>query len=152
MKWFDYTALTIVIIGAVNWLLIGIFRFDLVAFLFGNLSWLSRIVYTLVGLCGLYLRQDPWNVGIVKEPADITHLISKISQKAFQFRLYPEEKAFFFSFLLVDSRIHEAVHLLIQHLRTVRTHDYGNIWMLLQILIVQNHTIPRKFGCSSFSA
>lgn len=55
MKWFDYTALTIVIIGAVNWLLIGIFRFDLVAFLFGNLSWLSRIVYTVVGLCGLYL-------------------------------------------------------------------------------------------------
>lgn len=55
MKWFDYTALTLVIIGAVNWLLIGIFRFDLVAFLFGNLSWLSRIIYTLVGLCGLYL-------------------------------------------------------------------------------------------------
>lgn len=37
MKWFDNTALTIVIIGAVNWLLVGIFRFDLVAFLFGNL-------------------------------------------------------------------------------------------------------------------
>ena len=55
MKWFDYTALTIVIIGAVNWLLVGIFRFDLVAFLFGNLSWLSRINYTLVGLCGLYI-------------------------------------------------------------------------------------------------
>ena len=33
MKWFDNTALTIVIIGAVNWLLVGIFRFDLVAFL-----------------------------------------------------------------------------------------------------------------------
>ena len=55
MKWFDYTALTIVIIGAVNWLVVGIFRFDLVAFLFGNLSWLSRSIYTLVGLCGLYL-------------------------------------------------------------------------------------------------
>ena len=55
MKWFDYTALTLVIIGALNWLLIGIFRFDLVAFLFGNLRWLSRIVYTIVGLCGLYL-------------------------------------------------------------------------------------------------
>ena len=55
MKWFDNTALTIVIIGAINWLLIGIFRFDLVAFLFGNLSWISRIIYTLVGLCGLYL-------------------------------------------------------------------------------------------------
>lgn len=55
MKWFDNTALTIVIIGAVNWLLIGIFKFDLVAFLFGNMSWLSRIIYTIVGLCGLYL-------------------------------------------------------------------------------------------------
>lgn len=55
MKRFDNTALTIVIIGAINWLLIGIFRFDLVAFLFGNLSWISRIIYTIVGLCGLYL-------------------------------------------------------------------------------------------------
>ena len=55
MKWFDYTALTLVIMGALNWLLVGIFRFDLVAFLFGNLSWLSRIIYTVVGLCGLYL-------------------------------------------------------------------------------------------------
>ena len=55
MKWLDNTALVIVIIGAVNWLLVGIFQFDLVAFLFGNLSWLSRIVYTIVGLCGLYL-------------------------------------------------------------------------------------------------
>ena len=36
MKWFDNTSLTLVIIGAVNWLLIGIFRFDLVTFLFGN--------------------------------------------------------------------------------------------------------------------
>ena len=33
MKWFDNTALTIVIIGAVNWLLVGIFRFDLGSFL-----------------------------------------------------------------------------------------------------------------------
>ena len=55
MKWFDNTALTIVIIGAVNWLLVGIFRFNLVAFLFGNLSWLSRIIYTIVGICGLDL-------------------------------------------------------------------------------------------------
>ena len=51
----DYAALAIVIIGAVNWGLIGFFRFDPVAFLFGNMSWISRIVYALVGLCGLYL-------------------------------------------------------------------------------------------------
>ena len=49
------TALTISIIGALNWGLIGFFRFDLVAFLFGDMSWLSRIVYVLVGICGLYL-------------------------------------------------------------------------------------------------
>lgn len=54
-KAIDYAALTIVIIGAVNWGLIGFLRFDLVSFLFGNMSWLSRIVYGLVGLCGIYL-------------------------------------------------------------------------------------------------
>ena len=54
-KLLDCTALTIAIIGAVNWGLIGFFRFDLVAFLFGDMSWLSRIIYALVGLCGLYL-------------------------------------------------------------------------------------------------
>ena len=55
MKWCDNIALTLVIVGAINWLLVSVFRFDLVAFLFGNLTWFSRIVYTLVGLCGLYL-------------------------------------------------------------------------------------------------
>ncbi len=54
-RFVDATALTIAIIGAINWGLIGIFRFDLVAFIFGDMSWLSRIVYTLVGLSGLYL-------------------------------------------------------------------------------------------------
>ena len=54
MKWLDNISLALALIGAVNWLLVGIFRFDLFAFLFGNLTWLSRIVYTLVGLCGLY--------------------------------------------------------------------------------------------------
>ncbi len=54
-KYLDGTALTIAIIGAINWGLIGFFRFDLVAFIFGEMSWLSRIIYGLVGLCGLYL-------------------------------------------------------------------------------------------------
>ena len=44
----DYTALAIAIIGAVNWGLIGFFRFDLVAFLFGEMTLLSRIVYAVV--------------------------------------------------------------------------------------------------------
>ncbi len=54
-KYLDGTALTIAIIGALNWGLIGLFKFDLVAFLFGNLSWLSRIVYVIVAICGIYL-------------------------------------------------------------------------------------------------
>ena len=54
-KGFDYTVLTLVIIGAINWGLIGFFKFDLVAFLFGDMSWLSRIIYAIIGLCGLYL-------------------------------------------------------------------------------------------------
>ena len=51
----DYTALTITIIGAVNWGFIGFFNFDLIAFLFGNMSWIARIIYAIVGLSGLYL-------------------------------------------------------------------------------------------------
>ncbi len=54
-KALDYTALVIAIIGTLNWGLVGIFRFDLVAFLFGDMSWLTRAVYILVAICGLYL-------------------------------------------------------------------------------------------------
>ena len=54
-KFLDYTALIITIIGAVNWGLIGFFRFNLVTFLFGDMTWISRIIYALVGICGLYL-------------------------------------------------------------------------------------------------
>ncbi len=54
-KGLDYTALVIAVIGAVNWGLIGLFRMDLVAMLFGQLSWISRIVYILVGICGIYM-------------------------------------------------------------------------------------------------
>ncbi|WP_077617023.1 DUF378 domain-containing protein [Bacillus sinesaloumensis] len=48
-------ALALVIIGAINWGLIGLFQFDLVASIFGGQdSLLSRIIYSLVGLSGLY--------------------------------------------------------------------------------------------------
>lgn len=53
MKVLYYIALTLVIIGAINWLLIGIFSFDLVATIFGSMSVISRIIYALVGVCGL---------------------------------------------------------------------------------------------------
>lgn len=54
-KVFDYIVLVIVFIGAINWGLIAFFRFDLVAWLLGDMTMLSRIVYGIVGLCGLYL-------------------------------------------------------------------------------------------------
>ena len=48
-------SLTLVIIGALNWLLVGLFRFDLVASIFGGQSAvISRIIYALVGLAGLW--------------------------------------------------------------------------------------------------
>lgn len=48
--------LTLVIIGAINWLLVGLFQFDLVAWIFGGTAAiLSRIIYVVVGLCGLWL-------------------------------------------------------------------------------------------------
>ena len=54
MKIVDKIALVLIIIGAINWGLIGFFKFDLVAAIFGELSILSRIVYALVGISGLW--------------------------------------------------------------------------------------------------
>lgn len=54
-KPFDWIALTLVIIGAINWGLVGFFQFDLIATLFGGMtSWISRVIYAIVGLAGLY--------------------------------------------------------------------------------------------------
>ena len=51
----DTHTLLLVIIGAVNWLLVGVFQFDLVAWLFGGQgAILSRIIYSLVGIAGLW--------------------------------------------------------------------------------------------------
>ncbi|GBF10866.1 DUF378 domain-containing protein [Tepidibacillus infernus] len=48
-------SLILVIIGALNWLLVGLFQFDLVASLFGGQdAWLSRVIYTLIGIAGIY--------------------------------------------------------------------------------------------------
>jgi uncharacterized membrane protein YuzA (DUF378 family) len=55
MKALNLATLALIIVGAVNWLLVGLFQFDLVAAIFGGQSAaLSRIVYVLVGLSGLY--------------------------------------------------------------------------------------------------
>lgn len=55
MKLFNCLCLTLSIIGALNWGLIGIFDFNLVSAIFGNATFLSRLIYSLVGLSGLYL-------------------------------------------------------------------------------------------------
>lgn len=55
MKFLNYFCLTLTIIGAIVWGLIGFFNFNLVSALFGDASALSRIIYGLVGLCGLYI-------------------------------------------------------------------------------------------------
>lgn len=55
LNMFDYIVLVLVIIGAVNWGLIGFFHFDLVNVIFGNMTLLSRIIYSVIGLSGLYL-------------------------------------------------------------------------------------------------
>lgn len=50
-----WIALVLVIVGGLNWGLVGAFNFDLVAAIFGVMSTLSRIVYILVGLAALYI-------------------------------------------------------------------------------------------------
>lgn len=55
MKWTNIIALTLVIIGALNWGLIGFFNFDLVTTLFnGSLFWVARVIFALVGLAGVW--------------------------------------------------------------------------------------------------
>lgn len=54
MKVINCIALTLVIIGALNWLLVGLFSFNLVDTLFGVSSIISRIIYILVGISGIW--------------------------------------------------------------------------------------------------
>jgi uncharacterized protein len=51
----DWTAVILTVIGALNWGLIGLFDFNLVSAIFGERTLWSRIIYTLVGISGLYL-------------------------------------------------------------------------------------------------
>jgi len=51
----DWIALILVIVGGLNWALVGLFGFDLVAAIFGEMSLLTKIVYTLVGLAAVYV-------------------------------------------------------------------------------------------------
>ena len=51
----DLIALVLVIVGGLNWALVGIFKFDLVAWIFGDMSVVSRVVYILVGVAAVYM-------------------------------------------------------------------------------------------------
>lgn len=51
----DWIALVLVIVGGLNWALVGIFKFNLVAWIFGDMSVVSRIVYILVGVAAVYM-------------------------------------------------------------------------------------------------
>ncbi len=55
MKALNFIAILLVIIGGLNWFLVGVFNADLVRILFGNMTLVTRIVYTLVGLSALYM-------------------------------------------------------------------------------------------------
>ncbi len=55
MKYLNYFVLTLLIIGAINWGLVGLFKIDLIGMLFnGMTSVVSRIIFTIVGLAGLF--------------------------------------------------------------------------------------------------
>ena len=65
METLQKTALVLTIIGALNWGMIGLFDFNLVETIFGENSILSRVVYTIVGICGLI------NIGLLIEKFDL---------------------------------------------------------------------------------
>jgi hypothetical protein len=72
MKTLDVIAATLLVIGGLNWGLVGLLGFDLVAAIFGEMSLLSRVVYILVGLSGLYQAlsvkaiQQRWNLAVAR--------------------------------------------------------------------------------------
>lgn len=69
MRTMDVIAAVLLVVGGLNWGLVGLFGFDLVATLFGEMSVASRAVYGLVGLAAVYQAavlpgiQRRWNVG-----------------------------------------------------------------------------------------
>ena len=73
MKALGNIAMTLLIIGGINWGLIGFFGFDLVRALFGNMTVLSRIIYALVGLSALY---ELFVLAAVPQPTGTTRTVS----------------------------------------------------------------------------
>ncbi|WP_418747841.1 DUF378 domain-containing protein [Frisingicoccus sp.] len=53
-NWLDVVSLILIIIGAVNWGLIGFFNLDVISAIFGNMSMITRIIFAVVGIAGIY--------------------------------------------------------------------------------------------------
>lgn len=55
MKQLSMVAMLLIVVGGLNWGLVGFFNFDLVAWIFGEMTFVSRLVYALVGISALYI-------------------------------------------------------------------------------------------------
>ena len=55
MSTLDWVAFILILIGALNWGLVGLFNLDLVAMIFGTMSMLSRIIYSIIGIAAVYV-------------------------------------------------------------------------------------------------
>jgi uncharacterized protein len=67
MSTLGWIAMILVIVGGLNWGLVGAFKFDLVATIFGTMTALSRIVYILVGLSALYMLMNAFSMDAKSE-------------------------------------------------------------------------------------
>ncbi len=68
LKPLDLLAVILVVVGGLNWGLVGLFGFDLVAAIFGEMTILSRIVYTLVGIAAVYVAVRSPYLAHLREP------------------------------------------------------------------------------------
>lgn len=64
----EWLAQTLLIVGGINWGLLGLFNFDFVAFLFGPLTFVSKIVYIMIGLSALYILYSQAKVSDIAQP------------------------------------------------------------------------------------
>ena len=87
----DRFSLLLVIVGAINWGLVGLFQFDLIAFLFGGqAAMISRVLYTIVGAAGL------WSISMLFTPREAAHTAgASADQMKTQFSLRSRGRIFF---------------------------------------------------------
>lgn len=71
LDWLDWVAFVLVIAGALNWGLVGLFTYNLVDAIFGAGSTITNVIYTIVGLSGLYIIYSLYKIGQAAEvPAE----------------------------------------------------------------------------------